>query len=47
MSAQEFRTDSDYLDFYVVSNDDALKQIKDAEDFIAMIESYIAENYTK
>ena len=37
------RTDSDYEDFYVVSKDDALEQLKHARQFIAAVEKHIGQ----
>jgi len=37
------RSDSDYEDFYVVSKDDALEQLKHARLFIAAVEKYISQ----
>ena len=45
MDAQDFRNDSDYDDFFVVSRDEAEKQINNATKFIDRIETYIKENY--
>lgn len=39
--AFDIRTKSDYQDFYVVSKDEAKKQLINAEKFINMIEEYI------
>jgi len=47
ISAQQFGNDSDCLDFYVVSNDEAYKQIEVGEDFISMIETNINTNFSK
>ncbi len=41
MSAEKIRINTDYLDFYVVSKDEAKVQIDNAEIFINEIESYI------
>lgn len=46
-NAQRIRLESDYKDFYVISKDQAKKQIDNAEDFIERIEKYIKENYAK
>ena len=45
MDAQDFRTDSDYDDFFVASKEEAVKQLEDAAKFIEKIEIYIEENY--
>lgn len=45
MDAQDFRTDSDYDDFFVVSKEEAVKQLEDAAKFVEKIEIYIEENY--
>jgi len=45
MESQEFRSDSDYMDFYIATREQAQKQIEDAEDFIAMLETYIKANF--
>jgi uncharacterized protein (UPF0332 family) len=45
MDAQDFRNDSDYDDFFVVSKEEALAQIDSASRFIKMIENFILENY--
>ncbi len=39
--AFEIRTKSDYQDFYIVSKNDAERQLNNAEKFISMIEVYI------
>ncbi|MGE5343725.1 MAG: HEPN domain-containing protein [Candidatus Omnitrophota bacterium] len=39
--AEWVRTKSDYRDFYIVSQDSALKQVENAEKFIQGIEVYI------
>ncbi|MDQ1352165.1 MAG: hypothetical protein QG657_2471 [Acidobacteriota bacterium] len=45
MDAQDFRNDSDYDDFFLISKDETLAQLNDASRFIEMIEGYIKENY--
>lgn len=41
MDAQDFRNDSDYDDFFVVSREEAEKQLNDAGNFIKRIETFI------
>jgi len=41
MDAQDFRNDSDYDDFFVVSREEAEKQLNDADNFIKRIETFI------
>lgn len=41
MDAQDFRNDSDYDDFFVVSREEAEKQLNDAVNFIKRIEIFI------
>ena len=45
MDAQDFRNDSDYDDFFIVSKEEAAKQLEDAANFIKKIETHIVENY--
>lgn len=45
MDAQDFRNDSDYDDFFVVTKEEAAKQLEDAANFIKKIETHIIENY--
>lgn len=45
MDAQDFRNDSDYDDFFLISKGETLAQLNDASRFIEMIEGYIKENY--
>lgn len=40
-SAFDMRTESDYEDFYVISKDDVITQVKEAEIFVNTIEFYI------
>jgi uncharacterized protein (UPF0332 family) len=47
MSAEKIRINTDYMDFYVVSKDEAKTQIDNAEVFINEIESYIKKILTK
>jgi uncharacterized protein (UPF0332 family) len=46
-TAERIRINTDYRDFYVVSMEEAKKQIKDAENFLNRIETYIKINYPK
>ncbi|NLK90640.1 MAG: HEPN domain-containing protein, partial [Clostridiales bacterium] len=46
-SAFDIRTKSDYQDFYIVSKDEAKKQLINAEGFINMIENYIDRWYKR
>ncbi|HOT75751.1 MAG TPA: HEPN domain-containing protein [Candidatus Wallbacteria bacterium] len=41
LDAEDFRHDADYMDFYVVSSDDARIQIEKAKYFLESIESFI------
>jgi len=41
MDAQDFRNDSDYDDLFVVSREEAEKQLNDAGNFIKRIETFI------
>jgi len=45
MDAQDFRNDSDYDDFFIISKDETLNQLNDASKFICMIEGFIKDNY--
>ena len=45
MDAKDFRKDSDYDDVFVVSRDEAAKQLSDARAFIERIKSFIETNY--
>lgn len=40
-TAFEMRTESDYEDFYVISKEDVLKQVEEAEYFIKKIEEHL------
>ena len=40
-SAFDMRTDSDYEDFYVVSKDEVIKQVAEAEYFVNTIEKHL------
>ncbi len=42
-NAFELRTESDYSDFFVVSDDEIKKQIDDAAYFVSEIETYITQ----
>ena len=46
MDAQIVRHESDYEDFYVISDEDALEQIKTARDVVARISEYVTEILT-
>ncbi len=41
------RANSDYDDFCVISKEDTINQFHDAEKFVAVIEMYLIEVYTK
>ena len=41
------RANSDYDDFCVISKEDTITQFHDAEKFVAIIEKYLTEIYTK
>jgi len=43
MAAQDYRNDSDYDDYFTVTEKEALEQIENAEKFINRIEKYISE----
>ncbi len=43
MAAQDYRNDSDYDDYFSVTEKEALEQIENAEKFINRIEKYISE----
>ncbi len=43
MAAQDYRNDSDYDDYFTVTEQEALEQIENAEKFINRIEKYISE----
>lgn len=43
MGAERIRNKSDYNDFYIACKDDAEQQIKNAERFIKIIETYVLE----
>jgi len=45
MDAQDFRNDSDYDDFFIISREETQTQLENASRFIVMIETYIKENY--
>jgi len=45
MDAQDFRNDSDYDDFFIISKEETLHQLNDAAKFIFMIEGFIRDNY--
>ena len=47
LDAEDFRHDADYMDFYVVSSEDAKTQIEKASRFIETIEKYILEQKVK
>jgi len=42
--AFDIRTKCDYQDFYLVSKEEAEKQLKNAAKFIQMIEKYLERN---
>ena len=42
-SASVLREKSDYEDFYIASKTDAETQVKNAEEFLAMVELYLKE----
>lgn len=46
MKASAIRNSSDYDDFYLASRDETAQQIKNAEKFIAAIDSYISKIFT-
>ena len=41
-SAYRIREKCDYSDFYIVSKEEALKQIKKADEFLRIVEEYLA-----
>ncbi len=43
--AFKIRTDSDYKDFYLVSNEETKEQLENAEKFLKRIKKYIKEVY--
>lgn len=45
MSAERVRINTDYRDFYIVTKDEAKKQIDDADEFIKRIDLYIKTNF--
>ncbi len=45
MDVQDFRLDSDYDDFFVISKEEAKQQLDAAARFLERIERYIPENY--
>ncbi len=45
MDVQDFRNDSGYDDFFVVSKEEILAQLDSASRFIDMIENFIPESY--
>jgi len=47
MGAEKLRNKSDYNVFFIVTREEAEKQILNAHDFILKIESYINENYVE
>ena len=47
MDAQDFRLDSDYDDFFIISKEEAKQQLDAAARFIKRIEKYIEENYAQ
>jgi len=46
-SAFDIRTKSDYQDFYLVSKEEAENQLKNAAEFIRMIETYLKDGFLK
>ena len=40
-SAFSLRSESDYKDFYVISNEDVIRQVEDAVKFVNFISEYI------
>ncbi len=46
-SAERIRIQSDYIDFFIVSKNDAQTQIQNAEEFLKMIENYLAKDLEK
>lgn len=44
MEAQDFRNESDYDDFYIISKEEAIIQLENANKFYNMIEKYIQDN---
>jgi len=47
LDAEDFRHDADYMDFYIVSSEDAKTQIDKSSLFIETIEKYILEHKNK
>jgi hypothetical protein len=42
VEAKDLREDSDYKDFFIVSKEEAAKQLKDAEEFIEVVKGLVA-----
>ncbi|MCR5040927.1 MAG: HEPN domain-containing protein [Clostridia bacterium] len=46
-SAFSIRSETDYEDFYVVSEADVERQVHDAESFVASVEAYLTERFNE
>lgn len=46
MGAEKLRNKSDYNDFFIITREDASKQLTNAEEFVKIIEIYINQNYS-
>lgn len=41
MGAEKIRNKSDYNDFYIASKEDAVEQVRNAEEFVRVVDEYI------